>query len=241
MTDALLNQPPKGRFKNARPTREELEELSILLVRTDKIHANPWNPNKITRRTVEALGQNVGRVGFNQPILCRPHPEKDGELEIVDGEQRWLVARARKQEYVPVVLRDFTDAEAKAQTIAMNRLRGEMEQTDVAQLLADLAAGTDGISLDEFAEFGGYPEAEIEDMLRNLLAEGAAQAGGRAPNTDPESWVTLAYRVPESVGAIVTSELDRLKGLRETEHDHLALEVMAVNSAQTPSEFMEGV
>jgi len=54
--------------------------------------------------------------GVTQPILVRPHPEREGVFEIMAGERRWRAARTvHGDDYdMPVVVRDASDAEARS-------------------------------------------------------------------------------------------------------------------------------
>lgn len=211
----------------------------VLLVDPDRLHPNEWNPNVVADHVQRALGKNIERAGSNQPVLARPHPTREGEYEIVDGEHRWREHKERGLQ-VPVIVRPFSTAEAKLQTIAMNRLRGEMEPADVARLIRE--AEEDGIPVEEQVEFTGYTLEEATNLTK-LLDFDWSQYGEAPPGGDNDSapkgeeeWVDLRFRVPESVAVLMRSELDRLKQIRETEHDHLALELMVVASAQTPME-----
>lgn len=207
----------------------------IVQVDKGKVHPNPWNPNVVPDHTMQALTANIDRAGFNQPVLVRPHPEREGEYEIVDGEHRWRTTPDDAK--VPVIVRDFTDGEAKAQTIAMNKLRGEMEPADVARLVREIES--EGIDLSELAEFTGYTGDELEGLHKLADFDWDSFENTPAPPADDE-WVTLSYRVPADVGALFSAEVDRLKAIIETEHDHLAIEVMAVSSSQSSPAEMTG-
>lgn len=213
----------------------------VVQVPVDAVRPNEWNPNVVPDHVQAALEKNIERAGFNQPILVRELDKSESgkrRFEIVDGEHRWRAARARGDKTVPVIVRDFTDADAKLQTIAMNRLRGEMEPADVARLVRE--AEQAGIPLEEQAEFTGHTLDELQGFSKLLdfdwSSYGRDTGSGGASQTGDEEWVDLRFRVPESVATIVRNELDRLREIRETEHDHLALELMAVTSAQTPPE-----
>ena len=207
----------------------------------DMVHPNPWNPNVVPDHVLAALAANIERVGFNQPVLVRPHPEIDGHFQIVDGEHRWRLQKTRGETTIVVCIRDLTEAEAKAQTLAMNRLHGEMEPAMVARMMREVAEA--GVDFNQLAEFTGYTLPEIEGLDKLLDFDwsqfGQPPADSGSSSGDDE-WATVRVRVPELVADMFASELERLKGIRGTEHDHLALELMIVNSAQTLAEHMTG-
>jgi hypothetical protein len=197
-----------------------------------EVEPNPWNPNRLPDHIMEALTENIRRHGFNQSITIR-RKDDDSAWQIVDGEHRWEAASQIGLEAIPCTIVEMDDSTAKSETLAMNKLRGEMEPVEVAKILKEIE---EDISLSELASYTGYTEEEL-DGLRNLLDYdwnklNRPDGDGEDPEPDDEKWVDLRYRVPKSVELLFKGEVERLKRLRETQHDHLALEVMAVNSSQ---------
>ena len=104
----------------------------------DDIEGNKWNPNSMEAEFFEALTTEVKANGMPQPILVRPHPEKEGKFEIVDGEHRWKSSRIAGKKRIAVVVVPYTETEAKVRTLAMNGLRGQNIPIRLARLLVDL-------------------------------------------------------------------------------------------------------
>lgn len=122
-----------------------------LEVATSTLHANPWNPNVMDERTFEAARESIREFGFLDPVLVRPHPEIEGEWEIIDGEHRWRGAIEEGLDKVTIIPRDLSDAAARRLTIILNETRGEADVAKLGTLLAGLTE-----------------EMEIEDVLRGL-------------------------------------------------------------------------
>lgn len=93
-------------------------------VERDKLQANNWNPNKVTKENLELLTQSILSNGWTLPIVVRP------DYTIIDGFHRWTVAgqeplRTKLNGKVPVVIVQHTDeAEDMYGTITHNRARG---------------------------------------------------------------------------------------------------------------------
>ena len=87
--------------------------------------------------------------GVTQPILVRPHPEREGLFEIMAGERRWRAARAvHGDDYdMPVVIRDASDAEARSLGIIENHFRDDT--SDVEQAVCTATLGPQRFSLYE--------------------------------------------------------------------------------------------
>ena len=91
----------------------------------DKLHANDYNPNRVSEDNLELLTQSILSNGWTLPIVCRP------DYTIIDGFHRWTVAgrEPRKSKLggkVPVVIVDHhgDDSADVYGTITHNRARG---------------------------------------------------------------------------------------------------------------------
>jgi len=90
----------------------------------DKLKANDYNPNRISRENLDLLVQSILSNGFTMPLVVRP------DYTIIDGYHRWTVAgeeplKSQLNGKVPVVIVKHAD-EAKDiyGTISHNRARG---------------------------------------------------------------------------------------------------------------------
>ncbi len=69
-------------------------------------------------RNHTALKSSIMRRGFltEHPIVVRPRPNKQNQYEIVAGVGRWEVMLDLERETIPAVVKELTDAEARAYT-----------------------------------------------------------------------------------------------------------------------------
>jgi len=211
-------------------------------IAVDLIDPNFWNPNQVPEPVMAALRENMRRVGFVQPILVRPHPDAPGRFQIVDGEHRWIVARDEGAKTVTAYVRDMSDAEAKAQTLAMNKLRGEMAPEQVARLVRQM-----DMSAEEVALLTGYNVVELRALDRLLderLGDAMVKHGGSGD--EPEEgdaqpkFVRLAWRVPDSVARVFLSELTLRKDMMgQGTEDWEAIREVALRSAMVPTAELE--
>ncbi len=97
---------------------------SLQWVDRDSVHANNWNPNRVSRENLALLVQSIITNGWTLPIVVRP------DMTIIDGFHRWTVAgdeplRTRLGGKVPVVVVAHTEEAADMYgTITHNRARG---------------------------------------------------------------------------------------------------------------------
>lgn len=98
---------------------------SLQWVSRDKLHANDYNPNKVSEDNLQLLTQSILTNGWTLPIVVRP------DYTIIDGFHRWTVSGrepllSKLGGKVPVVIVDHgTDSSADVYgTITHNRARG---------------------------------------------------------------------------------------------------------------------
>ena len=78
---------------------------SLQWVDRDMLHANDYNPNKVSEDNLKLLTQSILTNGWTLPIVVRP------DYTIIDGFHRWTVAgreplRTQLGGKVPVVIVD---------------------------------------------------------------------------------------------------------------------------------------
>ena len=97
---------------------------SLQWVDRTRLHANDYNPNKVSEENLKLLVQSILTNGWTLPIVCRP------DYTIIDGFHRWTVSGreplfSKLGGKVPVVIVHHTsEAEDMYGTITHNRARG---------------------------------------------------------------------------------------------------------------------
>lgn len=119
---------------------EHKAEMEIVYLHVDILHANNHNPNKQKDIVFNKLVENMQEIGFVEPVMVRPHPEKEDEYEIVSGHHRVEAAKIIGFEEVPcIVQHDFDEDMAKFQLVRMNVLRGELDPMRFTKLFNEMA------------------------------------------------------------------------------------------------------
>lgn len=124
-----------------------------------KLHPNPWNPNHMKGRQQEAVKESIQEYGQVLELLVRPHPEIEGEYQIIDGEHRFNIL---PETVFCNVIHGLPDAEAKKLTIVMNETRGSADKIELAQLLSEIQSelGDDlGVGLP-------YDPTELDELIQ---------------------------------------------------------------------------
>lgn len=145
---------------------------------TVKVRLIHSGKNYRKRFAAEALADLQEQIkaagGVLEPIVVRPHPAIEGQYEIIAGERRWRAAKALfGDDYnMPIVVRDATDAEARALGIIENSGREDTSEVEEAQGAADLLTYNNGDKEATARQLGWKPELlERRLLLLNCAAE----------------------------------------------------------------------
>lgn len=133
---------------------------SLQWVDRDMLHANDYNPNKVSEDNLKLLVQSILTNGWTLPIVCRP------DYTIIDGFHRWTVAgreplKTRLGGKVPVVIVDHgSDKSADVYgTITHNRARGTHLLEPMKAIVKELM--DDGKSINEIGKQLGMKPEEV--------------------------------------------------------------------------------
>ncbi len=162
---------------------EESDDYASLdKVRTNKavpiehLHPNRFQPRRdFAPEALKSLSDSIAANGILQPILVRRHAERPSEFEIVAGERRWRAAQIAKVHEIPVVIREFTDAQALEAAIVENIQRQDLSAIEEALGYQRLTAEF-GHTQEQVARALGKSRSHIANTLRLLSLPDAVQA-----------------------------------------------------------------
>jgi ParB-like chromosome segregation protein Spo0J len=186
-------------------------------------------------------------AGVLPPIVVRPHPNPvQGQYQIIDGEHRWRVLKetGTATEIDGYVL-DVDDKTAMILTDTLNYLRGSPDVEKYGDYLQALLQQPD-MSLDLAASFLPETKDELQALLDSYEIHIETIDVGDGDKTEEEdaladAFMELKFTVSRSQAEVIEQELARIAGLLTGKNLRgRALEYMAVNSAQTPTNNLMG-
>jgi len=139
-----------------------------VMIRTDRLVPNDYNPNRHTPQQVAEHKAEVERLGrIPKPIVV--HPGDDGAYVIIDGEHSWNIARELGYEEVPCEVVEVDEFEARMQTFKRNQ-GGRNDRVKLGRMfraMMDIQAKRDGArpSCRRFAGAIRIPEATARSRL----------------------------------------------------------------------------
>lgn len=157
MSDVAADDAPQ-----AQPKRPDM------VVPIEQVQPNPDQPRRtFDNDALNELSASVAEKGIIQPLIVRRSPTADNTYEIVAGERRWRAAQMAKLHEIPVLLRDYDDAEVLEIAIIENIQRADLNPVDEATGYKQLMDRF-GHTQDKLASALGKSRSHIANLLRLL-------------------------------------------------------------------------
>ncbi len=164
--DVLLGDAPKKEVVE-QPTRLPSDKMPIEFIIPD-----PKQPRKsFADEAIEELSNSIREKGLLQPILVRPADGKKNYYMIVAGERRWRAAQRAQVHEVPVIIREFSDAETAEIALIENLQRVDLNPIEEAEAYDHLAKAHER-SHNQIASAVGKSRSHVANMLRLLQLPG---------------------------------------------------------------------
>jgi len=222
MTDAARKRPTGlGRGLSALLGEQVREEPvapgserspGVRTVSVSEIEPHPEQPRRhFDEDALEELARSIEARGLIQPIVVRPW---QGGYQIVAGERRWRAAQRARLHQVPVIVRDFDEAETLELALVENIQREDLNAIEEAEAYRKLIDRF-GHSQEALGRIVHKSRSHIANLLRlldlpasvrSMVADGRLSMGhARALITAPD---------PE---ALARQVVERGLSVRETE------------------------
>jgi ParB family chromosome partitioning protein len=146
----------------------------IRRIALDKLVPHPNNPNSMSRANFAKLVRHIGRTGRYEPLVVRPHPERVGDFQIINGHHRCEALRQLGHEAAEVVVWDTSDGETAILLTTLNRLGG---RDALGKKLALLRGLKERMPIRELARLLPQTRDQLERLTaRRLLPPTAVHA-----------------------------------------------------------------
>lgn len=218
---ADINLGPSAGTDDAAPSQGRRPET----VPVERLHANPNQPRRqFTDADLQDLAASIRTKGVLQPLIVRAIAAQPGHFEIVAGERRWRAAQMAQMHELPVLVREFDDAEVLEVAIIENIQRADLNAIEEAMAFRQLMDKF-GHTQERLAEALSKSRSYIANLLRllnlpdavqEMVVEGKLSAGhARALITAPDP-VALARQVAsKGLSVRETEDLARSANGRE--------------------------
>jgi len=203
-------------------------------------------PGKYQPRThfeeeaIEGLADSIREKGILQPILVRPHPDGNGQFEIIAGERRWQASQKAQLHEVPVIVKEMDDRDAAEIALVENLQRQDLSPLEEAEGYSRLMAEFDHTQ-DALSKALGKSRSHVANMMRllalpsdvksfledGLLSTGHARAllNCEEPAEIAKQVIKKGLNVRQTESLVKTAGVQsRPKAKKEKDTDTIALE-----------------
>ena len=147
---------------------EHNPDAAIHALPIEALEASPFQPRQTMQpEALAELAASIRTRGILQPILARPHPDREGIHQIIAGERRWRAAQQAGLHEVPVHILALDDGDAMAAALVENLQRQDLNAIEEAEGLQRLI-GEFGLSHDELAGAIGKSRSHVANTVRLL-------------------------------------------------------------------------
>jgi ParB-like chromosome segregation protein Spo0J len=123
----------------------------VELVHVADLKFDPKNPRTISTHEFESLQRSIDSFGMVEPLVVNKR-----NMVIVGGHQRARAAKELGVERVPVAWVDLDEKRQHALNIALNKISGEFDKDQLAELILELD--------DELLDLTGFDTAELDAL-----------------------------------------------------------------------------
>src|SRR3954468_6635396 len=144
------------------------------------LEPGPFQPRtNMDPEQLRDLTESIRQQGVLQPLLARPHPERQGRFQIIAGERRWRAAQAAGLHEVRVLVRPLSDTEAMAAALVENLQRQDLDPIEEAEGYKRLL-GEFGLTQDGLGELVGKSRSHVANTMRLLQLPDSVRDGVRS-------------------------------------------------------------
>jgi ParB family chromosome partitioning protein len=141
------------------------QSSGVRMLPVSSLSPHPDQPRRhFDEAMLDELAASIASRGLIQPIVVRPHGH---DYQIVAGERRWRAAQRARLHEVPVVVRDFDDAETLEIALIENIQREDLNAIEEAQAYQRLA-GEYGHTQEVLAKIVHKSRSHVTNLLRLL-------------------------------------------------------------------------
>ena len=108
----------------------------VLEIPIDEVHPNPNQPRKNFDQTaLEELAQSIKNHGVIQPLVVN---KEDNGYMIIAGERRWRASKIAGLEFVPCIIKNYTEKQIKEIALIENLQREDLNPVEAAKAIKQL-------------------------------------------------------------------------------------------------------
>lgn len=144
-----------------------------------------YNPREMPEKEYESLKKSMKEFGCVEPVVMNTHKGREGI--VVGGNMRARAATELGWKTIPYTKVDLPEDKEKLLNLALNRIKGEWDETKLAELVYNLS------HIDADLNLSGFNEVEISNLLDTQMLLGEEE-----PESEYEAEQEMLKKEPQS-------------------------------------------
>ncbi len=208
--DALLPGGAQAQPQASQAPRE------VTSARIEELHPTVGQPRHIfDDAKLDELAQSIRELGVLEPILVRKRGT--GGFHIIAGERRWRASQRAGLHEVPVVVREFSDAQAFEAALVENLQRADLNPIETARAFHRLMEDHEHTQ-ESVAQRVGKDRSTVANALRLLrLPNAVLEMVETGQLSEGHGRALLAANEPNAMLKLARSAVEKGWSVRETE------------------------
>ena len=168
--DTPIQAATKGSSQTASAIRYDVDNAGrdIRALPIEWIVPGPWQPRRnFDSDELKELAVSIKTRGLLQPVIVRPHPDRNSQFQLIAGERRWRASQMAALHEIPAIISNFENQEAAELSLIENIQRRDLsviEEAEGYQVLLE----KHGYSQQELADIVGKSRSHIANIGRLL-------------------------------------------------------------------------
>ena len=168
--DTPIQAATKGSSQTASAIHYDVDNAGrdIRALPIEWIVPGPWQPRRnFDSDELKELAVSIKTRGLLQPVIVRPHPDRNSQFQLIAGERRWRASQMAALHEIPAIISNFEDKEAAELSLIENIQRRDLsviEEAEGYQVLLE----KHGYSQQELADIVGKSRSHIANIGRLL-------------------------------------------------------------------------
>ncbi|MGL4662399.1 MAG: ParB/RepB/Spo0J family partition protein [Culicoidibacterales bacterium] len=195
---------------------EDVTGYDIMEVEVSKIRPNPYQPRKhFKEEALQELAQSIRTQGVFQPLIVRKSVKG---YDLLAGERRLRASKIAGLKTVPVIIKDYTEAEMMEIALLENLQREDLSAIEESKAYKQLMENLH-LTQEELSARVGKSRSHISNTLRLLqLPENIQNAIETGKITMGHAKVLVTVENEKIMNQIVDLIIEEHLSVREVEH-----------------------
>ena len=168
--DSPIQAAIKGSSQTANAIRHDADNAGrdIRALPIEWIVPGPWQPRRnFDSDELKELAVSIKSRGLLQPVIVRPHPDRNSQFQLIAGERRWRASQMAALHEIPAIISNFEDKVGVAVGVSKD-LTSKYDAVNLVKIASEVLGGKGGGGRKDFDQAGGINKNKIDEAFNKI-------------------------------------------------------------------------